>query len=230
MTGGFPIDLILFGMVAAFLVLRLRSILGRRTGYERPPAPVEPTGAGEAGEEAARTIDTHGEEMELPQLAGPGPKRSLPDPASPRGEVLARIRQIDPDFDPMGFLTGAEGAFAMIVDAFARGDRDTLRALLAPEVFADFEAAITAREQAGERQRTDLVALRESAILEADLRGTVATIGARFVSDQINMTYGPDGSVVAGGEAVTETVDVWSFARDLTLADPTWLLVGTRSE
>lgn len=227
MSGGFPIDLILFGMVAAFLVLRLRGILGRRTGYERPPTPVEPTGA---GEEAARTIDTRAEEVGLPQIGGPGPKRSLPDPASTPGQTLARIRQIDPEFDPAGFLVGAEGAFAMIVDAFARGDRDTLRTLLSPEVFADFEAAITAREQAGERQRTDLVALRESAILEADLRGTVATIGVRFVSDQINMTYGPDGSVVAGGEAVTETVDVWSFARDLNSADPTWLLVGTRSE
>lgn len=227
MSGGFPIDLILFGMVAAFLVLRLRSILGRRTGYERPPTPVEPTGA---GEEAARTIDTRAEEAGPLQLGGPGPKRSLPDPASMAGQALARIRQVDPEFDPAGFLAGAEGAFAMIVDAFARADRDTLRTLLSPEVFADFEAAITAREQAGERQRTDLVALRESAIVEADLRGTVATIGARFVSDQINMTYGPDGSVVAGGEAVTETVDVWSFARDLNSADPTWLLVGTRSE
>ncbi|WP_019016150.1 Tim44/TimA family putative adaptor protein [Elioraea tepidiphila] len=227
MSGGFPIDLILFGMVAAFLVLRLRSILGRRTGYERPPTPVEPTGA---GEEAARTIDTRAEEVGPPQIGGPGPKRSLPDPASAAGQTLARIRQIDPDFDPTGFLVGAEGAFAMIVDAFARGDRDTLRTLLSPDVFGDFDAAITAREQAGERQRTDLVALRESAILEADLRGTVATIGVRFVSDQINMTYGPDGSVVAGGEAVTETVDVWSFARDLNSADPTWLLVGTRSE
>jgi predicted lipid-binding transport protein (Tim44 family) len=227
MTGGFPIDLILFGMVAAFLVLRLRSILGRRTGYERPPTPVEPAGA---GEEAARTIDTRGEEVGPPQLGGPAPKRSLPDAASAVGQTLARIRQIDPDFDATAFLTGAEGAFAMIVGAFARGDRDTLRTLLSPEVFADFEAAITAREAAGERQRTDLVALRESALIEADLRGTVATLGVRFISDQINITYGPDGSVVAGGEAVTETVDVWSFARNLNSADPTWLLVGTRSE
>lgn len=227
MTGGFPIDLILFGMVAAFLVLRLRSILGRRTGYERPPQPVEPTGAGEA---AGRTIDTRAEEAELPQLPGFGAKRSLPDPASPAGQALARIRQVAPEFDPAAFLDGAEGAFRMIVEGFAKGDRETLRTLLSPEVFADFAAAIAAREQAGERQRTELQAIRESAIVEADLRGTIATIGVRFVSDQINTTYGADGSVVAGGEAVTETVDVWSFARDLNSADPTWLLVGTRSE
>ena len=227
MSGGFPIDLILFGMVAAFLVLRLRSILGRRTGYERPPTPIEPTGA---GEEAARTIDTRADEVALPQLPGATARRGLPDPASTAGQGLARIRQIDPEFDPAAFLGGAEGAFRMIVEGFAKGDRETLRGLLSPEVFADFEAAITAREQAGERQRTDLQAVRESGIVEADLRGTVATIGVRFVSDQINTTYAPDGSVVAGGEAVTETVDVWSFARDLNTADPTWLLVGTRSE
>lgn len=227
MTGGFPIDLILFGMVAAFLVLRLRSILGRRTGYERPPAPVEPRSA---AEETARSIEPQAEEAPLPQLGGPGPKRRLPDPASPAGQTLARIRQIDPEFDPIAFLNGAESAFAMIVAAFARGDRETLRTLLAPDVFADFEAAITARERAGERQRTDLMALRESAIVEVDLRGSLATIGVRFVSDQINATYAADGSIVHGSEAATETVDVWSFARDLTSADPTWLLVGTRSE
>ena len=227
MTGGFPLDLILFGMVAAFLVLRLRSILGRRTGFERPPQPIEPTGAGEA---AARTIDTRGEEAlippALPGLAG----RGVPGPDTPVGRTLARMHAVDPTFDPVAFLHGAEGAFRMIVEAFARGDRDTLRGLLAPDVYAGFEAAISAREQAGERQRTEIVAIREVSILEADLRGTLATIGVRFVSDQISATYAPDGSIVAGSEAVTELVDIWSFARDLTSPDPVWHLVGTRSE
>ena len=227
MSGSFPIDLILFGMVAAFLVLRLRSILGRRTGYERPPQPVEPTGAGEA---AGRAIEARAEEAGPAQLPGIGARRNLPDPASPIGQALARIRQVEPAFDPAAFLDGAEGAFRMIVEGFAKGDRETLRGLLSPEVFTDFEAAIASRERAGERQRTELHAIRESSLVEADLRGTVAAIGVRFVSDQINTTHAADGSVVAGGEAVTETVDVWSFARDLNSADPTWLLVGTRSE
>ncbi|MFQ3622782.1 MAG: Tim44/TimA family putative adaptor protein [Acetobacteraceae bacterium] len=227
MSGGFPLDLILFGMVAAFLVLRLRSILGRRTGFERPPQPVEPTGAGES---AARTIDTRADELAVPAALGSGPRRSLPASGSPAAQVLSRIRSVDPEFDPMTFLTGAESAFRMIVEAFANGDRDTLRSLLSPDVYADFEAAVTARERAGERQRTDLVALRESALVEADLRGTVATLGVRFVSDQVNLTFGPGGEIVAGSEAVTETIDIWSFARDLTSADPIWHLVGTRSE
>lgn len=227
MSGGFPVDLILFAMVAAFLVLRLRGILGRRTGYERPPTPLDQPGPGEP----ARTIDTTAEEMaEARALPGPGPARALPEPASAAGQALFRIRQIDPSFDAAGFLDGAEGAFRMIVTSFAAGDRDTLKGLLSPDVFGDFAAAITAREQAGETQRTEVVAFRETTIVEADLRGTVATIGVRFVTDQVNITTGQGGILVAGSEAVVETIDVWSFARDLNAPDPTWLLVGTRSE
>jgi len=118
----------------------------------------------------------------------------------------------------------------MIVTAFAAGDRETLRALLSPEVYADFAAAIAAREQAGETQRTEIRAMRESTIVEADLRGTFATIGVRFVTDQVNITTGQGGILVSGSEAVVETIDIWSFARDLNAADPTWLLVGTRTE
>jgi predicted lipid-binding transport protein (Tim44 family) len=225
MSGGFPVDLILFAMVAAFLVLRLRGILGRRTGYERPPATLDQPGPGEA----PRTIDTTAEEM-ADARALPGPARTLPSPASPAGQALARIRQVDPSFDAAGFLDGAEGAFRMIVTSFAAGDRETLKGLLSPDVFGDFAAAITAREQAGETQRTEVAAFRETTIVEADLRGTFATIGVRFVTDQVNITTGQGGILVAGSEAVKETIDIWSFARDLNAADPTWLLVGTRSE
>jgi predicted lipid-binding transport protein (Tim44 family) len=225
MSGGFPIDLILFAMIAAFLVLRLRGVLGRRTGFERPPAPLEPQAPGEA----PRTIDTTAEELgEAHALPGRG--RSLPSPASPAGQALARIRAVDPSFDPAAFLDGAESAFRMIVTAFAAGDRETLRGLLSPEVYADFTAAIAAREQAGETQRTEIRAMRESSIVEADLRGTFATIGVRFVTDQVNITTGQGGILVSGSEAVVETIDIWSFARDLNAADPTWLLVGTRTE
>lgn len=233
MTSGFPIDLILFAMVAAFLVLRLRSILGRRTGFERPPPPLDQATPGEP----QRTIDTTAEEIgdqrTLPgtsPTAPSGAARTLPGGASPAGQALARIREVDRSFDPALFLDGAEAAFRMIVAAFAAGDLATLKGLLSPEVFADFSAAVTAREQAGETQRTEVVSFRESTILEADLRGTFAAIGVRFVTDQINMTTGKDGILVSGSEAVVETIDIWSFARDLDAADPTWLLVGTRSE
>jgi len=226
MSGGFPVDLILFGMVAAFLVLRLRSVLGRRTGFERPqregPAPYDPAAVRPPAGEAS---------SDLPQTAVPpgGTRRIVPDARSPVGQNLMRIRAVDPSFDPNGFLDGAEGAFRMIVDAFARGDRQTLNALLDADTYAGFEGVISGREQAGESQRSEVRAMQEMEIEAADLRGTTADVTVRFVSDQVNLTTGKDGSVVAGAEAVTEMTDIWTFRRDLSNADPTWKLVATRT-
>lgn len=228
MSGGFPVDLILFAMVAAFLVLRLRSVLGRRTGFERPrPDNVVPFDP-KSGD--ART----GRANDLPELPAAGPqtaasRRFVPDARSPVGQGLIRIRGVDPNFDPNPFLDGADGAFRMIVDAFARGDRATLRALLADSTYEGFEGAISARETAGETQRSEVRAMQEMGIEAADLRGTVADVTIRFVSDQVNLTTASDGSIAAGAEAVTELTDIWTFQRDLRSEDPTWRLVATRS-
>ena len=219
MTSGLPIDLILFAMVAAFLVLRLRSVLGKRTGFERPPGEAAPSlGQPPAGREAEA----------IPAPAAVPARASVPDPRSPVGQALMRIRGADAAFDPNAFLGGAQGAFRMIVEAFAAGDRDTLRNLLSDDAYAGFEQAITAREQAGETQRTELRAIHDMAIEAADLRGSVADITVRIVSDQVNLTIAQDGSISAGAEAVTEITDLWTFQRDLAVSDPTWKLVGTR--
>ncbi|MBE9607526.1 Tim44 domain-containing protein [Acetobacteraceae bacterium H6797] len=215
MQGSFPVDLILFGMVAAFLVLRLRSVLGKRTGFERPQAP----------REAAPGHVVEGEAQEIAPMAA----RGVPNPSSPAGQALGRIRAADPSFEPAGFLQGATGAFGMIVEAFARGDRQTLKGLLSEDTYAGFEQAITAREQAGESQRTEIRNIAESSIEAADLRGTTAEVTVKFVSDQVNMTMARDGSVVAGTDAVTELTDIWTFQRDLRSSDPTWRLTATQS-
>jgi predicted lipid-binding transport protein (Tim44 family) len=227
MSGGFPVDLILFAMVAAFLVLRLRSVLGRRTGFERPRR----EGPGAYDPAAARNAPAADVSPDLPPVHQPadGTRRVVPDPRSPIGSALMRIRGVDQSFDPTGFLHGAEGAFRMIVDAFARGDRQTLRMLLSDDTYAGFEGEIARREQAGESQRSEVRAMQETAIEAADLRGTIADVTVRFVSDQVNLTSARDGSVVAGAEAVTELTDIWTFQRDLTAQDPTWKLVATRS-
>ncbi len=223
MQGGFPIDLILFAMVAAFLVLRLRSVLGRRTGFERTPEvrPAPPAGA------PARTVD--GEAVELPPPVAGGTRHLVPDARGPVGQALGRIRAADAAFDPQDFLRGAEGAFRMVVEAFARGDRAALRDLLSDETRASFEGAIDAREAAGQTQRTEVRAMTEAAIEAADLRGTVADVTVRFVSDQVNMTTAADGSPVSGHDGVTELTDVWTFQRDLRSPDPAWKLIDTRS-
>jgi len=223
MTGGFPVDLILFAMVAAFLVLRLRSVLGRRTGFERPPAP-EPRAAG--FDPLGRTVDGVAEEVR-PAPARTGARQVLPDPRTPPGQALGRIAAADRSFEPQHFLEGAEGAFRMIVTAFAAGDRQTLRALLSDETYAGFEQVIAARETAGETQRTELRAVHEMGIESADLRGSIAEVVVRFVTDQVNMTTARNGEVVAGSDAITEITDLWHFQRDVASADPTWRLVGT---
>ncbi len=222
-TGGFPIDLLLFGMIAAFLVLRLRSILGRRTGFERP------TGAdgqpGPAG--VARTAAPPGH---ADAAAEPGvPARALPDPASPAGQTLARMRSLDPAFDPQHFLTGAEAAFRMIVTAYAAGDRTALRPLLSDDTYRGFEGAIAARETAGETQRSEIRAIHTLAIEAATLRGSTADITVRIVSDQINETLDREGKPAAGTDAVTEITDLWTFERELAQPDPAWRLVAAQS-
>jgi len=219
-SGNFPIDLILFGMIAAFLVLRLRSILGRRTGFERPPQAFQPPPAHQAG---GPVVDGRAE---------PAPDanvHAMPDPASPFGQVVAQMKAIDRTFDPVGFQRGAEQAFRMIVTAFAAGDRATLRTLLADETFSAFDQAITAREAAGHVQISEIRSIQSTRIENAELKGSVATVTIRIVSDQVNLTNDRNGNPVTGTEAVTEITDLWSFERDLSQQDPTWRLVAARS-
>jgi len=215
--GSFPVDLVLFGMVAAFLVLRLRSILGRRTGFERPPQPYQPAGA------APPVIDAQAEPAPQPTA------RDLPDPAGALGQTLARMQGVDRNFSPAGFLDGAEKAFSMIVAAFASGDRVALRGLLSDDTYRAFETAIAGREAAGQTQVSDLKAIHAATIETAELRNTVAQITVKFVSDQVSLLRGSDGKEVSGTDAVTELTDLWTFERDLTAADPTWRLIAARS-
>jgi predicted lipid-binding transport protein (Tim44 family) len=136
---------------------------------------------------------------------------------------------VDRRFDAARFLDGAEGAFRIIVTAFAAGDRAALQPLLSEETWRAFEGAIAARETAGETQRTEIRSIESAVIEQADLRGTIADITVRIVSDQINLTLGHDGLPVAGTDAVTEITDLWTFERNLTATDPTWRLVAARS-
>jgi predicted lipid-binding transport protein (Tim44 family) len=220
-SGGFPLDLVLFGMIAAFLVLRLRSILGRRTGFERPPqANPPPPGPAVA---AGPVIEGRAEP------AAATASRAVPDPASPIGQSLARMRVIDPTFDVARFLDGAEKAFRIIVAAFASGDRTALRSLLSDDTYRAFTQAIEAREAAGHVQVGEIRSMETAAIEGVELRGNLAVVTVRFVSDQISLTSDKDGHPVAGTDAVTEITDLWTFERDLSTRDPTWRLVAARS-
>jgi predicted lipid-binding transport protein (Tim44 family) len=214
-AGQLPIPLILFGMIALFLVLRLRGILGKRDGFEGVPEINLRRGLGAVIEGRAESP--------------PVTPRKLPEPASDMGLALAAMRALDKHFDPASFLTGAEGAFRLIVTSFATGDRDKLRSLLTPETFAAFEGAITAREALGQTQRTEIRSILEATIEAASLHGSVADIGVKFVSHQVTLTNGADGTIVAGADAVMELVDVWRFERDLKGGAPVWRLAAAHN-
>jgi predicted lipid-binding transport protein (Tim44 family) len=218
-ASGFPIDLVLFGMIAAFLVLRLRSILGKRTGFERPAPPVQAPLRPASGP----IIDAK------PDPVAPAAAQSVPDAASPTGLALARMREIDRNFDPARFLAGADQAFRLIVAAFAAGDRAALRPLLGDETYAAFEQAISAREKAGETQVSEIKTMQHLSVDSAELKGRVGLVTARIVSDQVSYTHDKDGRPLTGTDAVTEITDLWTFERDLSQQDPTWRLVAARS-
>ncbi len=215
--GSFPIALVLFGAIALFLVLRLRSVLGKRVGFEKPPIPPGQM-PGFAG---GPIID--GQATPVP--AG----RPVPDPRSALGERLMSIVNADSDFDPPKFLVEAENSFRMIVTAFAAGDRTTLKTRLSGPVFQTFDAAISSREAANQRHRTEIKRIISSTIEDAQLIGDQAAIIVRFVSDQINLTLDDAGAPIDGNDSVTELADLWTFERNIKGKDPVWRLASARS-
>jgi len=217
MSNGFPfIDIIFFAAVALFIAFRLRNVLGRRTGHERRP------------ETSTVTPSTRDNVVSLPGREEQAEAAfSHIDDADLR-QGLTAIRRADPDFDLEGFLMGARQAFEMIVDAFARGDTEALRPLLADDVYGGFAEAIEQRRQAGETLETEVVAIKQAEAVEARMDGPHAHVTVRFVSDQVNVTRDGEGNILDGDpEQLSEIVDLWTFARDTSSRDPNWELVST---
>ena len=213
-------DIILFAMVAGFLVLRLRSVLGRRTGNERR-RDLFPRRAAPAADNVTTLVEP---DKRVARPAGDVPA------ADAVAEGLNRIRRADSSFDPAQFIEGARAAFEMIVAAFARGDKAELRPLLSDEVFQRFAMAIDERVDAKETLETQIEKLDKVDIVEAGLAGRTAQVTVKLVSNQINVTRAMDGSIVDGapGQPVEKT-DYWTFTRDTRSTDPNWVLVATSS-
>lgn len=221
-----PFDIILLAVIAAFLILRLRSVLGRRTGTEKRPldpfhAPEPPVKRG--GEAPVKAV----EKEKAPAGARPA---EAAEPESPLGRGFGEIAALDPYFTPESFLEGARKAFSWVVEAFAKGDTKTLRPLLNDEVYGNFVTAIENREKAGETLETALVGIKSADILEARRDGKVAYVTVKFVSEQVNITRNRAGEVIDGDPVrVVPITDIWTFARDMRSRDPNWVLVATRS-
>lgn len=234
-------DIILIGLVAVFLILRLRSVLGKRTGNERPPArdpftpPAPPPSAaprgGDRGGDAPANQGGNDNVVPRPSLAtsGPGGIRATVLPPATTG--VAAIRAVDSGFEPIGFTGGARAAFTAIVEAFAKGDTAALRPLLDGPTFASFEAAIRGRVERREKAETTLIGFEASDISSAELQGTNAIVTVRFVSEQINVLRNAESQIIDGNpNEVQKVIDLWTFRRDTKSSDPNWLLVKTESE
>lgn len=220
------LDIVFFAVVAVFLILRLRNVLGKRTGTERPPADWTRRTA-EA--EAPDNVVDLGRARKAPPQAEADDDQAAPA-AGPVGRGEAAIRARDPSFSAQAFLSGARMAFEMIVAAYAAGDKKALRPLLADQVYKPFCDAIDARARAGEEMSTELMAIRSADMTEAVLVGTVAQVTVRFVSEQINIVKTLDGRVVEGDPSrIATVVDEWTFSRDTRAKDPNWQLTATRS-
>lgn len=219
-------DILMFAALAVFLLLRLRSVLGRKTGHERPRPPVSARdtqiGHDARGDDAAPALPG------APSRAGTDSMSDIAPEGSPFAEALMGIQAADRSFDPAAFLTGAKAAYELIITAFAKGDRDALRPLLSPEVFASFDSAISLREARGEERELTLVGINRAALTDATFDGREAEITVTFVSEQIAVTKNSAGAIVEGDPtSVRQITDVWSFARDSQSSDPNWELVAT---
>ena len=222
--GFFFLDIIVFAMIAGFLVYRLRSVLGRRTGEERQRP--NPFVADQNGPALPDNV------IPLPDRGRPAPDSSAPEPDQPFSLAagLAQVKAADPSFDEKPFLQGARGAFAMIVGAYAGGDTAALRPLLSDDVYDSFAAEIRRRLAAGEKHETKIERVKDADVLDARVDGRTALVTVKFVSDQIIVTYGADGAVLDGDpDRLLEIVDIWTFARNTRARDPNWSLIETRT-
>lgn len=216
--------ILLLAMVAGIILFRLYTVLGRRTGHERPPQDRFERIGGAA--DAPKSAEKPGT-----LLAGPAAKPEIAGLSDSVAGALTQIALADRDFTAEHFLEGARRAYEMIVTAFARGERDTLHPLLSKDVYAAFEQVITDREAQKHRVEFTLVGFRELKITGATLKTTVAEITVSFAAQFISATYDANGTLVEGDpKLVRDVMDVWTFERNVRASDPNWKLVATSGE
>lgn len=210
--------IVILAMVAAFLGLRLYSVLGKRTGHEQQPAPQAEERAPIAVLTPKRVDDIASEPVRSPD--------GLIGPAAENG--IRAIISADRRFDVNQFVDGAKSAYRMILEAFWKGDRNELAYLCDADVSASFGQAIDAREEEGQTLDNRLIRIDRVQIADASLNGGVASVTLRFDADIAAVTRDRDGNVVAGSltDAVA-THDVWTFSRDIRSSDPNWKLTET---
>lgn len=215
------VEIVILAMVAAFLGLRLYSVLGRRAEHEEEPVPTRFEQPDANGLQRRTTPQ--------PQLAQHQLRpRELPGVPLAVEEGLRAIASADRRFDLLSFIEGSKAAYAMILEAYWRGDKEQLKELCDTDVYDGFAAAIDAREEAGETLDNRLIRIEEAILKSASLEGRTARIAVAFAADIATVTRDKDGNVIAGSlDDAVESRDIWTFSRDVTSAEPDWLLDET---
>jgi predicted lipid-binding transport protein (Tim44 family) len=245
MDGRIDVTTLLFLVLAVVIFLKLRSVLGRRTGheqsrFERYKAQQEASQRnGKLGSQD-KVVTLPRREREDADVRPPAERQAEADGeqrvkeyAAGNGEItkgLVDIVRTDASFDPNHFLQGARVAYEIIVTAFAEGNRRTLKDLLSPEVYEGFSAAIADREARGEQIDQSFVGIKSAEVVEAELKAGIAQITVKFVSELISATRDRAGVVIAGDpKRIKEVTDIWIFAREIASRDPNWKLVATQA-
>lgn len=217
------LDIFLIAMVAGIILFRLYTVLGRRTGHERPP---------QENYRLSRNPEAPAADDNV--VALPTAKRADPaddKPADPVARGILDIKLADRAFESEHFLAGARAAYETIVTAFAKGDRGALRALLSDEVYNAFDAAIGAREAGRQKIAFTFVGFKDAKIAQAGLKARMAEVTVAFGAQFISATSDAAGAVIEGDvKSVRDVTDVWSFARDTRSRDPNWTLVATSGD
>lgn len=206
------IDILIFAVIAVLLVLRLRSVLGQRTGYEEP----------QDKQEKESFADKPNAPIPFPKAADKSAKIS--------GNGLDVLRRADRQFNENEFIRGATAAFNMILTAFAEGDQAQLKQLLNYELLQSFMQTIHDRTAAKETLEITVNDIREVSILNVELADSVASITVHFHTSQTRIARDEHGDVMDDSDIESrDFIDIWTFERDLTLADLNWKLAETES-
>ena len=210
------IQLLVLAGIAVFLILKLKNVLGTRDGFEKPPESLNKVGP----------TPRRGFEV----IEG-GPDRDITDhveAGTPAAKALAAMKAAEPTFSVSEFLGGARGAYEMIVMAYERGEIDSIKSFLAPEVYETFESAVAAREEQGLTVESNFIGISDLALQDASFIDGEGEVMVRFVAELNTVVRNKLGEVVEGSPtAIKRQRDTWTFARQMGSNDPNWLLVAT---
>lgn len=210
-------SIVLLAMIAAFLGMRLYSVLGKRTGHEQ-----EPVLPRERAATAPVRLD-EGEASQAAPAASADTSGLVYEPAAEAG--LRQLLAADRNFDAGRFMEGAQAAYRMILEAYWKGDRDTLRDLCDDDSYQAFADAIAARESRGETLDNRLIGIDSAKITAVELNRGEARVTVRYHADISAVTRDAEGKLIAGSMSdAAQTDDLWTFRRQIGSNDPNWVL------